>query len=71
MMCGAVVLWAVRLQPTTALSTIEAEYMALAAAAQECGFIRQLLLSLGIVLEKATKIFEDNTGYDSSSPPPA
>jgi hypothetical protein len=36
--------------------------MALAAAAQECGFIRQLLLSLGIVLENATKMFEDNTG---------
>jgi len=62
MMCGAAVLWAVRLQPTTALSTVEAEYMALAAAAQECGFIRQLLLSLGIVLENATKMFEDNTG---------
>jgi hypothetical protein len=40
MICGATVLWAVRLQPTTALSTVEAEYMALAAAAQECGFIR-------------------------------
>jgi hypothetical protein len=62
MMCGAAVLWAVRLQPTTALSTVEAEYMALAAAAQECGFIRQLLISLGIVLESATKMFEDNTG---------
>jgi hypothetical protein len=62
MMCGAAVLWAVRLQPTTALSTVEAEYMALAAAAQECGFIRQLLLSLGFVLESATKMFEDNTG---------
>jgi len=65
MMCGAAVLWAVRLQPTTALSIVEAEYMALAAAAQECGFIRQLLLSLGIVLERATKMFEENTGYIS------
>jgi hypothetical protein len=36
--------------------------MALAADAQECGFIRQLLLSLGIVLENATKMFQDNTG---------
>ncbi len=36
--------------------------MALDDVAQECGFIRQLLLSLGIVLEKATKMFEDNTG---------
>ena len=36
--------------------------MALAAVAQECGFIKQLLLSVGIMLGKATKIFEDNTG---------
>ncbi len=40
MMCGADVLWAVRLQPTTALSTVEAEYTALAIVAQECGFVR-------------------------------
>ena len=63
MMRGATVLWAVRLQPTTALSTVEAEYMALLDdAAQEWGFIRQLPLSLGIVLEKDTKMLEDNTG---------
>ena len=55
-------LWAVRLQPTTALRTVKAEYMALAAATQESSFIRRLLLSLGIVLEKSTKMFEDNTG---------
>ena len=55
-------LWKVRLQPTTELSTVEAEYMVLAVAVRDCGFIKQLLLSLGIVLEKATKMFEDNTG---------
>ena len=62
MMCGGAVLWAVRLQPTTALSTVEAEYMALAAAAQECGFLRQLLMSLGIVLNSPTRMYEDNMG---------
>ena len=50
MICRVAVRWAVRLQPTTTLSIVEAEYMALAPAAQECGFIRQLLLSLEIVL---------------------
>jgi hypothetical protein len=40
MMCGPTILWAVRLQPIIALSIVEAEYMELAAAAQECGFIR-------------------------------
>ena len=34
--------------------------MALVVAAQKCVFIRQLLLSLAIVLEKVTKMFEDN-----------
>ena len=51
MMCGAAQLWAGRLQSTYALSIVEAEYMALVADAQECGFIKQLLLSLGVVLE--------------------
>ena len=36
--------------------------MAAVAAPQECGFIRQLLLSLGIVLENATKSYEEKTG---------
>ena len=65
LMCGGAVLWAVRLQPTTALSTVEAEYMALAAAAQECGFLRQLLISLGMVLSSPTIMYEDNTGWIS------
>jgi hypothetical protein len=52
MTCGAVVLWATRLQPAIALSTVETEYMALDVVAQECGFIGKLLLSLGIVLGK-------------------
>ena len=61
-MCGAAVLWGSRLQPSVALSTVEAEYMALAAAAQEICFLRQLLKSLGMEIKKATEMMEDNKG---------
>ena len=40
LMCGAVVAWGPRLQPTVALSTMEAEYMSLCAATQEVMFLR-------------------------------
>ena len=61
-MCGAAVLWGSRLQPSVALSTVEAEYMALAAAAQEVCFLRQLLKNLGMEINKATAMMEDNKG---------
>ena len=47
-MCGAAIAWCSRLQSTVALSTVEAEYMSLAAACQEILHVRQLLKSLGI-----------------------
>ena len=40
-MCGFVVAWGSKLQPTVALSTMEAEYMALCAATREVMFISQ------------------------------
>jgi hypothetical protein len=43
MMCGSSIAWASKLQPSVALSTTEAEYMALLASAQEVVFLRQLL----------------------------
>ena len=61
-MCGAAVLWGSRLQQSVALSTVEAEYMALAAAAQEICFLRQLLRSLGMKTTQATQMMEDNKG---------
>ena len=61
-MCGAAVLWGSRLQPSVALSTVEAEYMALAAAAQEVCFVRQLLKCIGIQLQQPTIMLEDNKG---------
>ena len=47
-MCGAAIVWGSRLQTTVALSTVEAEYMSLAAACQELLHVRQLLKSIGI-----------------------
>jgi hypothetical protein len=56
---GAAVSWRSRLQRTVALSTAEAEYMALCEAAQEATFLTQLLTDLG---EKVptVEILEDN-----------
>ncbi|EGD83144.1 hypothetical protein PTSG_12080 [Salpingoeca rosetta] len=49
-----------RLQPTVALSTAEAEYMAISAAAQDVVFLRQLLMDLGEPEAGATKMLTDN-----------
>jgi hypothetical protein len=65
MMCGSVITWGSKLQPTVALSTVEAEYMALSASAQEVAFLRQLLVTLGEPLTGPTPMFEDNKGADS------
>jgi hypothetical protein len=40
MMCGGTVEWGSKLQSTVAISTMEAEYMALCASAQEVLFLR-------------------------------
>ena len=61
LMCGAAIVWGSRLQTTVALSTVEAEYMSLAAACQELLHVRQLLKSLGIKFSGPFKMFEDNT----------
>ena len=62
LMCGAAIVWGSRLQTTVALSTVEAEYMSLAAACQELLHVRQLLKSLGIKFSGPFKMFEDNQG---------
>ncbi len=49
MMCGSAVAWGSKLQASVALSTAEAEYMALSTSAQEVVFLRQLLTNLGEV----------------------
>lgn len=57
---GAAVSWSSRTQPTTALSTSEAEYMAACSATQECMWLRGMLTDTGHPPTAATTIYEDN-----------
>lgn len=59
---GGCISWSSRLQPTVALSTAEAEYMAACAAVQEAMYLRQLLSDLGWSMDGPIKIKEDNQG---------
>ena len=57
---GAAVSWKSRKQTSVALSTAEAEYMALSGATQEVSWMRQLLLDLKYGPITPTLIYEDN-----------
>lgn len=61
---GATVAWKSRFQPTIALSTTEAEYMASADCARQAIWLQQLLSDLHInpQLFKPFKMFNDNRG---------
>lgn len=59
---GTLVSWKTKKQPTVALSTCEAEYMALAATTQECLYLKQLLEGLDEHEYVLPTIFEDNQG---------
>ena len=54
--------WLSKKQATVALSTAEAEYVALSAATQEAIWLRRLLTDVGESLEDPTVINEDNQG---------
>jgi hypothetical protein len=56
----ACVCWASRLQPTVALSSTEAEYLALTATAQDVLWLRNLLGELGHEQHGPTIIYQDN-----------
>ena len=60
MLSGGAVSWSSKKQKCVALSTAEAEYIALSSAAQESIWLRQLLTELGKSLEMPTVLFEDN-----------
>jgi Reverse transcriptase (RNA-dependent DNA polymerase) len=62
MMAGGAISWGSKLQQTVALSSTEAEYMALCAATQEAIHVRRLVGDLGIELKEPTIIYEDNQG---------
>jgi len=57
---GGPVSWKSRKQDTVALSTAEAEYIALSSAAQECVWMRRLSMELGNALKGPTIVREDN-----------
>ena len=57
---GGPVSWQSKTQKSVALSTAEAEYMALSDAAKEAIHLRALLLSIGMESNKPITIFEDN-----------
>ena len=60
MLSGGAVSWSSKKQKCIALSTAEAEYIALSSAAQESIWLRQLMTELGTPPEAPTMIFEDN-----------
>lgn len=59
--------WKSKPQPSTALSSVEFEYIALCSAAREATWIRQVLTELYFSQHSPTKIFDDNKGCLSVS----
>ena len=54
--------WSSKRQPTIALSTTEAEYMAASQSVKEAIWFRELMADVGCVQERATMIICDNQG---------
>uniref|UniRef100_A0A5S6QQI6 Reverse transcriptase Ty1/copia-type domain-containing protein n=1 Tax=Trichuris muris TaxID=70415 RepID=A0A5S6QQI6_TRIMR len=59
---GSTISWFTRKQTSVALSSTEADYVAMAEACKELLWLRQLLEDFGIPQKSATTIFEDNQG---------
>ena len=59
-LCGAAISWRSKKQSCVALSTAEAEYIALAIAVQESVWLQELLSSMKEASVKPATIFEDN-----------
>ena len=62
MMSGAAVDWLSKKQPVVALSTTEAEYIALCSATQETVWLNRLLTDIKAPPQKPILIKEDNQG---------
>jgi len=60
-MCSAAISWSSKLQATPALSSTEAEYMAVTRVSQEAIWLRQLLEQLGYP-QKSIPLYGDNQG---------
>ncbi len=59
---GAAVSWLAQRQPVVALSSTEAEYIALSSAAQQVVWLRRLLYDIGMERKEPTNLYEDNQG---------
>ena len=59
---GPLISWKSKKQPTVALSTCEAEYMALTACVQEALFLCQLMRDIDAKCQYKPVVFEDNQG---------
>ena len=59
---GGAVNWLSKKQASVALSTAEAEYIALSAATQEVIWLRRLLEDFGVNMSLSTEVLEDNQG---------
>ena len=62
LLSGGAISWLSNKQASVALSTAEAEYIALCATTQEVVWLRRLLAELGVELPIATEVLEDNQG---------
>ena len=62
LMAGGAISWMSKKQATVALSTSEAEYVALSSATQEAVWLRRLLTDLKATPRKPTVLMEDNQG---------
>ena len=67
---GATISWKSKRQSVVALSSTEAEYVALSSATQEIVWLRSLLAAMGLEQKEATKLHEDNQGSISLSKNP-
>jgi len=61
-LAGGPISWKSKLQPTVALSSTEAEYMALTASAQEAMSLRSLAEDFSIDVSQPALLYEDNKG---------
>jgi hypothetical protein len=62
LLCGAAISWQAKKQPTVALSSVEAEYMASTQATKEAMWLRTFLSSIGQLTEGPTIIRCDSQG---------
>ncbi|CAN0449093.1 unnamed protein product [Discosporangium mesarthrocarpum] len=61
-MSGAAITWSSKMQPIVALSTMEAEYISLAHAAQEAVYLGNFFEELGFPEYDTITMYEDNMG---------